>query len=165
MVALNSTHMFYCQVYFYSTETNVGYQVKLFNLIKPNDHPSFDSYGKTSLWIDDIQWSPNDLTCVVAFRARSIAIITRLGSLVKFVVDPSAAITRSLKFNNEKFTRTPQRFNELVYSRDGLNIDKTHFTERLKVLFEDDRFIVIDNRIFFVFSFTEFDDPMMLLSW
>ena len=62
IIALNSLHMFYCQCYFYSPETNIGYQVKLFNLVKPNDHPSFDSQGKTSLWIDDIQWSPNDLT-------------------------------------------------------------------------------------------------------
>ena len=62
IIALNSMHMFYCQCYFYSPDTNVGYQVKLFNLVKPNDHPTFDSHGKTSLWIDDIQWSPSDLT-------------------------------------------------------------------------------------------------------
>lgn len=62
IVAMNSFHIFYCQCFFYSTETNTGYQVKLFNLVRPNDHPVFDVNGKTSLWIDDIQWAPNDLT-------------------------------------------------------------------------------------------------------
>jgi len=27
--------------------------INLFNLVTPDDHLPFDSYGKTSLWIDD----------------------------------------------------------------------------------------------------------------
>ena len=157
--------MYYWQCYFYSSETNLGYQVKLFNLVKPNDHPAFDSYGKTSLWIDDIQWSPNDLTCVIAFRAKSFAIMTRLGSLIRFVTEPSASILRNLNFNNEKFPRTPQRFSELVYSREGLTIDRSNFTEKVKIMFEEDRFIIVDNRVFFIYSYPAFDDPFALLNW
>jgi hypothetical protein len=162
--------MFYCQCYFYSPETNFGYQVKLFNLVRPNDHPCFDAHGKTSLWIDDIQWSPNDLTCIIAFRAKSIAIITRLGSLVRYIIDPSKSILQSPKFNKEKLISCSNRFHELVFSRDALNTDPTLDKDKIKIIFnnttENDKFIVKDNKTSFTFQFKLSNDYIMsLLSW
>jgi len=146
-------------------ETNVGYQVKLFNLVRPNDHPAFGSQGKTSLWIDDIRWSPNDLTCIIAFRAKSIAVITRLGSLIRFVVEPSDQICQNPQYKNDSFTVSPQRFHELVYSREAQNLDCTNDTENIKIMFENDMFVIKDNSKFFIFYFTHSENPMSLLSW
>lgn len=136
IIALNSMHMYYCQCYFYSPETSFGYQVKLFNLVKPNDHPSFDAYGKTSLWIDDIQWSENDLTCIVLFRAKSIAIMTRLGSLVRFIIDPSMNIPQNMKSGKENMTTSSKRFHELVFPQDVSNADSNLLKKKLRNKFK-----------------------------
>jgi len=64
-----------------------------------------------------------------------------------------------------KFENTPRRFHELQYTRESLTIDKTYDKERLKILFEKDRFIIKDNRTFFIFDYSHADDIMPLLSW
>ena len=64
-----------------------------------------------------------------------------------------------------KFNVTTHRFHELVYSREALNMDRTYDKEKIKIMFEKDRFLVKDNRAFFVFSFSHTDDIMSLLSW
>ena len=178
IVALNSIHILYCQCYFYSTDTGMGYHVKLFDLVKPNDHPSFDIQGKTSLWIDDMQWSPTDMFCIIALKSRDIAIISRLGQLLKFVTYPSYDIKASMKFNLEKFRSTPTRFNELVYSRDAQNIawnqrnfldeitlDSNNHQEKLKIILNENFFVIKDNRVVFVYEYSHHEDILPFLSW
>ena len=176
-MALNSIHILYCQCYFYSTDTGMGYHVKLFDLVKPNDHPSFDIQGKTSLWIDDIQWCPTDMFCVIALRSRDIAIISRLGQLLKFITYPSYDIKASMKFNLEKFRSTPTRFNELVFSRDAqitcnernvvdeIILDNKHSQEKLKLMFDDNLLLIKDNRVIFIYEYTHHEDILPFLSW
>lgn len=157
-IALNSMHMYYCQVYFYNPETNVGYPVKLFNLVKPNDHPAFSSSGKTSLWIDDLQYTPNSLTLILLFRAKSIAILTRLGSLLKFIIHPAYDLPKEISLS--KGSSQQRRFHDLLYNREGLTVDRTYDREILALMVEKDRFLVKDNRVIFIFAYTEIWDPI-----
>ena len=156
----------------------MGYHVKLFDLVKPNDHPSFDIKGKTSLWIDDMQWSPTDMFCIIALRSRDIAIISRLGLLLKFVTCPSYDIKASMKFNLEKFRSIPTRFNALVYSRDAqniawnqrnvldeINLDTNNHQEKLKIMFDENLFLIKDNRVIFVYEYSHHEDILPFLSW
>lgn len=60
MLIINSIHILYCQVLFYCSETETSTLLKVYNLVTPTDHLPFDEKGKTSLWIDDASFSPDD---------------------------------------------------------------------------------------------------------
>lgn len=134
-------------------------------MVKPDDHPSFDFTGKTSLWVDDIQWSPNDMFWILAFRSRDIAILSRLGGLVRFVPNLGYDLASSMRFNRDHFGKEPRRFNPLVYPREAQILDRKNDTEKVKVLFERNRFLVKDNRVFSIFEYHQHEDILPMLGW
>jgi hypothetical protein len=54
----------------------------MYNLVTASDHLPFDSKGKTSLWIDDAAFSPDDKFIIFAYKYKSIGIMTRLGTMI-----------------------------------------------------------------------------------
>lgn len=87
-LVVNSIHKMFVQLIFFEQETSCA--INLFNLVSPDDHPPFDSRGKTSLWVDDAQFAPNDKFILIAFQLKSIAVLSRLGTLLK-VLNPTLA--------------------------------------------------------------------------
>lgn len=166
LVVLNSIHILYCQCYFYSTDTNIGYYVNLFDMVNPDDHPTFDSRGKTSLWIDDIQWSPNDLFCLVALRSRDIAILSRLGQLLKFVSTPSLDIMQGMRLQTDASHSVPRMFHELINPSADLQTESRASTkDKLKIMFEDNKLLIKDKQVHFVYDYFQHPDILPLLSW
>ena len=56
------------------------------NFISSNDVLPTDKYGRTSMLVSDIVWTPDDLFAVVGFYANYFCVLSRLGSLTKLVV-------------------------------------------------------------------------------
>jgi hypothetical protein len=70
---------------FVCSDTSIGTLTKFFDFITTEDCPTFDKFGKTNLCIDDAEWTPNDVFVIVAFKSKSIAVVSRLGTLVGFI--------------------------------------------------------------------------------
>jgi hypothetical protein len=86
---LNSPHMLYCQAIFTCFDTSLSVVIKLFDFVKPDDCPSFDTRGKTNLCIDDASWTANDAFVIIVFNSSTFAIIPRLGNSLVAIYNPT----------------------------------------------------------------------------
>lgn len=59
--------MVYCQVMFFDLKARFATSFKTANLIKPDDSPPALANGKTSLMIEDLEWTQNDAFVIVLF--------------------------------------------------------------------------------------------------
>jgi hypothetical protein len=74
---------------FTSFDTSLSVVIKLFDFVKPDDCPSFDSRGKTNLCIDDACWTSNDAFVILIFNSFTFAILPRLGNSLVAIYNPT----------------------------------------------------------------------------
>jgi hypothetical protein len=74
---------------FTSFDTSISVCIKLFDFVKPDDSPSFDSRGKTILCIDDAAWTKNDAFVILIFNSFTFAILPRLGNSLISIFNPT----------------------------------------------------------------------------
>ena len=86
---LNSPHMLYCQALFTNFDTSFSVVLKVFDFVTPDDCPSFDNKGKTSLCIDDAAWTSNDAFVILIFNSFTLAILPRLGNALIAFYNPT----------------------------------------------------------------------------
>lgn len=95
VVALNSSHKYYCQLIFFSPSSGIGIisicsnliglHNRLINFISSEDVLPTDKYGRSSMLISDIAWTPNDLYVVVSFCENYFCVVSRLGTIINLL--------------------------------------------------------------------------------
>ena len=81
-IVLNSPKVFHCQLIFYrpmSSSINVR---RLWQYVVKDDMPPVSEKGTTTLWVQDINWSGDDMYVIIAFQSGCFMLFNRLGEPV-----------------------------------------------------------------------------------
>lgn len=62
--------------------------------------------------------------------------MTRLGSLIRFIIDPSMNIPQNMKSGQENMTSYSKRFHELFFPQDTSTTDLSLFKKKLRNKFK-----------------------------
>jgi len=89
IIVLNSAHKYYCQLFLFSSAANFSANLRPISFISANDILPTDKYGRTSMLISDVVWTPNDLFSIISFNANYYCVLSRLGQTLNIL---SAAI-------------------------------------------------------------------------
>lgn len=106
-IGVNSSHPYFCQLVFLNPSTGKCTTQKLCNYVTVEDIPGTTD-GKTSFWIDDLVWSPDDSFVAVAFKAGFVSIFARLGDPLAFIMDIIKPGSEPRIFAHAFFTTDPE---------------------------------------------------------
>eukprot|EP01022_Parablepharisma_sp_SALTPOND_P005511 TRINITY_DN1226_c0_g1_i1.p1 TRINITY_DN1226_c0_g1~~TRINITY_DN1226_c0_g1_i1.p1 ORF type:complete len:1480 (-),score=135.50 TRINITY_DN1226_c0_g1_i1:5166-9605(-) len=89
IAALNSSHKYYCQLLLLATNSTTCMHLRPISFISSSDILPTDKYGRTSMLISDIVWTPNDQFMVVLFCANYYCVLSRLGQPLNLLCNNS----------------------------------------------------------------------------
>ena len=107
VIGVNSSHPYFCQLVFLNPITGVCTTRKLCNYVTVEDIP-VTSDGKTSFWIDDLVWAPDDGFVAVAFKSGFLSVFSRLGEPIAFVMNIIKIGTEPRIFSHVFFSTDPE---------------------------------------------------------
>ena len=108
-IVLNSPKVFHCQLIFYrpmSSSINVR---RLWQYVVKDDMPPVSEKGTTTLWVQDINWSGDDMYVIIAFQSGCFMLFNRLGEPVQTILDITGSRNDPKVFMTVYFTTDPSR--------------------------------------------------------